>query len=68
MNKELLEKLTVSALNGIISNEETMKEITKIVNENPDKNVDFYSVISNMSIKYAQTTLDLLEKVVKITD
>ncbi len=61
-DKELLENLTASALNGIIANQETMREITKIVQDNPKSNIDFYSVIAEMAVKYAQSTVKILNK------
>lgn len=61
MNNSELVFLAGSALQGIISNEETMREVTKLINDNPDKSIDFYSVIGDMAVKYAKVTLKNLQ-------
>lgn len=62
MNRELLEKLTAAALTGIISNQETMREITNLIQKNPDKELAYQKAIGEMAVKYAFHTINSLEK------
>lgn len=61
-SKLFLQQLVASALQGIISNEETMREITTIIQKNQDKEINFYAVIGEMAVKYAQETNKIFEK------